>query len=42
MYSNSLLGGVPLPSSRFSTQEYHVAVQSKLGVGMTCLIPFTN
>ena len=32
-YSNSLLGGVPLPSTRFHTQEFHVAVQSMLGVG---------
>ena len=42
MYSNSLLGGVPLPPTRFSTQGYHVAAQSKLGVGITCLVPLTN
>ena len=41
-YSNSLLGGVPLPSTRFSTQESHVAAQSKSGVGLTCLTPLTS
>jgi len=41
-YSNSLLGGVPLSSTRFSTQEIQFAVQSVLGVGVTCLTPFTD
>ena len=39
-YSNSLLGGVPLSSTHFSTHEFQVAVQSMSSVGLTCLIPF--
>ena len=39
---NALLGSVPLPSARFSAQEFQVAVQSMFGVGLTCLIPFTD
>ena len=42
MYSNSLLGGVPLSPTRFSTQEFQTAVQSMFGVGLTCLIPLID
>ena len=41
-FSNSLLGGVPLPPTRLSTKEFQVDVQSKFGVGSTCLTPFTD
>jgi hypothetical protein len=41
-YSNSLLGGMPLSPTRFSTQEFHVAVESMFGVGLTCFTPFTD
>ena len=40
--SSSLLGSVPLKSTRSSTREFQVAVQSMFGVGVTCPIFFTN
>ena len=41
-HANPLIGNVSLSSTRFSTQEFQVAVQSMFGVGLTCLIPFND
>ena len=41
-YFSSLLGGVPMSPTRFSAHELQVAVLPMSGVGVACLIPFTD
>ena len=41
-FSNSFGEGAPLRSTPFPNDEFRVAVQSRLGVPLTCLKPFIN
>ena len=41
-FANSFGEGAPLRSTPFSNDEFRVAVQSRLGVPLTCLKPYIN
>ena len=41
-FANSLGEGAPLRSTPFSNDEFRVALQSRLGVPLTCLKPYIN